>query len=72
MATPNDGVSPSSKNKENIKSEDAEYLGPPPTLPVSLQGVAKQGKSKRNSKALANRGPTALPKNRGTGFEGTI
>lgn len=38
-------------------------------LPASLQGTAKQGKSK-NKKGLTDRGPTALPKNRGTGFEG--
>ncbi|CEI68351.1 hypothetical protein FVEN_g5481 [Fusarium venenatum] len=65
MATPTDDVP--SKDKENIKDGDADVV-PPPNLPASLQGVAKQGKL-RKSKALVHRGPTALPKDRGTGFE---
>lgn len=32
---------------------------------------AKKKKNRRN-KSMAARGPTALPKNRGTGFEGTL
>ncbi|KAM0350305.1 hypothetical protein HYE67_003204 [Fusarium culmorum] len=67
MATPTDDT-PAIQDKENIKNEDAEYLGPPPALPASLQGLAKPG-SRRKPKTLAHRGPTALPKNRGTGFE---
>ncbi|CAF3515725.1 unnamed protein product [Fusarium graminearum] len=67
MATPTDDT-PAIQDKENIKNEDAEYLGPPPALPASLQGLAKPG-SRRKPKALVHRGPTALPKNRGTGFE---
>lgn len=70
MATPTDDT-PAIQDKENIKNEDAEYLGPPPALPASLQGLAKPG-SRRKPKALVHRGPTALPKNRGTGFEGTV
>ncbi|OBS20754.1 hypothetical protein FPOA_07094 [Fusarium poae] len=65
MATTTDDVH--SEDKENIKNGD-EDAGPPPNLPASLQGIAKQGRA-RKSKALVHRGPTALPKNRGTGFE---
>ncbi len=32
----------------------------------------KKKRKKRGKKSLAQRGPTALPKNRGTGFEGTL
>lgn len=70
MADPTSDVTPHSDDKENMKREKEEEYLPPPTLPASLQGVAKQGKAKSRSKALANRGPGALPKNRGTGFEG--
>ncbi|KAF4451606.1 Argonaute-binding protein 1 [Fusarium austroafricanum] len=40
----------------------------PLALPESLQGIAKKSK-KRKSKTTASRGPTALSKKRGTGFE---
>ena len=40
----------------------------PLALPESLQGIAKKSR-KRKPKTLSNRGPTALPKNRGSGFE---
>ncbi|KAF9772462.1 hypothetical protein IL306_009827 [Fusarium sp. DS 682] len=39
----------------------------PMALPESLQGFAKHGKKRKNRNL--NRGPTALPKNRGSGFE---
>ncbi|KAH7182530.1 Argonaute complex, subunit Arb1 [Fusarium flagelliforme] len=60
---------PHSEDKENMKGEKEEPYLPPPTLPASLQGVAKQGKSRSGNKPLSHRGPGALPKNRGTGFE---
>lgn len=41
-------------------------------LPASLSGVAKTLKKKRRGKkTLVSRGETALPKNRGSGFEGS-
>lgn len=58
---------------EGEKSEAPEAdLGPPPALPASLQGIAKPGKGRKGRKTLLNRGPTALPKNRGNGFEGML
>ncbi|KAK7397970.1 hypothetical protein QQX98_012663 [Neonectria punicea] len=45
----------------------------PVSLPIipnnALQGIAKTKASKKSNKSLASRGPTALPKNRGNGFE---
>ncbi|EWG46214.1 hypothetical protein FVEG_06771 [Fusarium verticillioides 7600] len=40
----------------------------PLVLPESLQDIAKKSRKKR-PKTLVSRGPTALPKNRGSGFE---
>lgn len=51
---------------------DATDAAPPPAGDqehVHLQKATVEGKKKK-SKSLAARGPTALPKNRGTGFEG--
>ncbi|KAF4955264.1 hypothetical protein FSARC_11896 [Fusarium sarcochroum] len=69
MATPPAGSKPPSADKENIKSERDDDLGPPPVLPASLQGVLKAGKGRKRKQTTAQRGPTALPKNRGSGFE---
>ncbi|KAF4339840.1 Argonaute-binding 1 [Fusarium beomiforme] len=41
----------------------------PVALPESLQGIAKQGKKRKNKNKNLKRGPTALAKNRGSGFE---
>lgn len=46
----------------------ASAVDPQPDLSM-LQGVAKSKKSKSSKKTTASRGPTALPKNRGNGFE---
>lgn len=50
--------------EDDVQEDDQED----PTEPAQQQPTGKK-KSKR--KGLANRGPTALPKNRGSGFEGT-
>jgi hypothetical protein len=70
MENPTHETSPHYDDKENMKGEKKEPYLPPPTLPASLQGVAKQGKSRSGNRPLSHRGPGALPKNRGTGFEG--
>ncbi|KAI1020201.1 hypothetical protein LB503_006252 [Fusarium chuoi] len=50
-------------------AEDSKpQIEEPLALPESLQGIAKKSR-KRKGKTLINRGPTALPKNRGSGFE---
>ncbi|KAF5021697.1 hypothetical protein F66182_6254 [Fusarium sp. NRRL 66182] len=71
MATPPPGTKFYSIDDESVKAADADAddLDPPPALPASLEGVAKTGKGRRRPKTLAHRGPTALPKNRGSGFE---
>lgn len=47
------------------EDEDGEAAEDSASKPISV------AKRKNKSKALAARGPTALPKNRGNGFEGT-
>lgn len=42
----------------------------PLALPSGTGQPAGKKKKKYKAKSLASRGPTALPKNRGTGFEG--
>ncbi|KAJ4217631.1 hypothetical protein NW759_008942 [Fusarium solani] len=59
---------PSAVEGEKSEAPEAD-LGPPPALPASLQGIAKPRKGRKGRKTLINRGPTALPKNRGNGFE---
>ncbi|KAI9152167.1 Argonaute-binding protein [Paramyrothecium foliicola] len=62
---------------ETQPSPDAELQDPlakaggPPVLPGKGDGSApsKKKKNKRSKKTTASRGPTALPKGRGTGFE---
>ncbi|KPM34221.1 hypothetical protein AK830_g12353 [Neonectria ditissima] len=52
-----------------LDNDQGDNLASLPVIPnTSLQGVAKTKASKR-SKSIAARGPTALPKNRGNGFE---
>jgi hypothetical protein len=56
---------PGSDNLDNVADEH--------TSPVISQGhhATTTGKpKKRGKKSMAQRGPTALPRNRGTGFEG--
>ncbi|KAJ9417601.1 hypothetical protein FOXG_09172 [Fusarium oxysporum f. sp. lycopersici 4287] len=48
---------------EDSKPQIEEHLA----LPESLQGIAKKSRKRKNKNL--NRGPTALPKNRGSGFE---
>ncbi|KAM5345195.1 hypothetical protein ACJ41O_011057 [Fusarium nematophilum] len=60
---------PPGEVEESQQAMNGDDLGPPPGLPASLQGIAKPGRG-RKRKTLVNRGPTALPKNRGNGFEG--
>lgn len=56
---------------EDEAGDDAEDDAPgPPITPAELSAPRK--KRKRSKKTTASRGPTALPKNRGHGFEGTI
>lgn len=56
---------------ETAAPSDATGAAPPPDEDVvDLQTSTVSGKKKKKSKAFAARGPTALPKNRGTGFEG--
>ncbi|KAH6894561.1 Argonaute complex, subunit Arb1 [Thelonectria olida] len=54
-----------------IAKNDGQAQGSLPfhELPTSLQGVAKPSKKKRGKRTVASRGETALPKNRGNGFE---
>ncbi|KAH7143747.1 Argonaute complex, subunit Arb1 [Dactylonectria macrodidyma] len=49
--------------------DDCQGITHPHLLPPSLQGIVKPKKTRSGKKSLASRGPTALPKNRGNGFE---
>ncbi|KAH7159742.1 Argonaute complex, subunit Arb1 [Dactylonectria estremocensis] len=61
MATSVDGIDGSVDDRQGNRH--------PHPLPSSLQGIVKPKKSRSGHKSLASRGPTALPKNRGNGFE---
>lgn len=60
--------------EDTFKAEDGQKVLPEPAPADELDedddGVATVGGKKKKSKSIASRGPTALPKNRGTGFEG--